>query len=62
MNEKVNEYITNVGLLCETWVITYNNFIQRGFSHKVALEHTKAFMSAFMESSVKNNGGDKTNG
>jgi hypothetical protein len=60
MNEKLNDFMNNMGLLCETWVITYNNFIQRGLTHKVALEHTKAFMSAFMESAVKNSGGEKT--
>lgn len=57
MNEKLNDFMNNMGLLCETWVLTYNNFIQRGLDHKAALEHTKAFMSSFMEFSVKFNGG-----
>lgn len=46
MNEKVKNFIDNIGVLCETWLIAYNSFVQRGLDHKTALEHTKAFMEA----------------
>lgn len=57
MNDKFKSFMDNMGLLCETWIITYNNFVQRGFDHKTALEHTKAFMASFMEYATKANGG-----
>lgn len=59
MNDKVKEFINNMGVLCETWYVTYNNFVQLGLDHKTALEHTKEFMAAFMEGIVKNGGGAK---
>lgn len=57
MNDTLKNFMNNMCVLCETWVVTYNNFIQRDMDHKTALEHTKAFMSAFFEYATKNNGG-----
>lgn len=57
MSDKLKGFMNNMGLLCETWIIIYNNFVQRGFEHKDAVEHTKAFMSSFMEYTAKNGGG-----
>lgn len=57
MNDNLKSFINNMGVLCETWLVTYNNFIQRGMDHKSALEHTQAFMTSFMEYGTKMNGG-----
>ena len=59
MNDNLKNFMNNMGILCETWIVTYNNFIQRGMDHKTALEHTKAFVSAFFGPFNKNNGGDE---
>lgn len=59
MNDNMKIFMNNMGLLCETWVITYNKFVQLGLSHKEALDHTKTFMAAFMEYAIKNNGGNE---
>lgn len=57
MNENVASFINNVGLLCETWVVVYNKFIQSGMDIKTALVHTKEFMAAFIEGAIQSNGG-----
>lgn len=54
MPDKVKNFINNIGLLCETWIITYNSFREHGVEHRMALEHTKAFMTAFMETGIQN--------
>ena len=61
MNDKLNEFVKNMGVLCETWYVSYSNFIKMGLDHKAALDHTKGFMAAFMESFGKNGGGEKPN-
>ena len=59
MSDNVNKFISNIGVLCETWIVTYNQFLSHGMEHKVALEHTQAFMKAFMESANGNKGDDQ---
>ena len=54
MLENVNNFINNMGVLCETWIVTYNQFISHGMEHKAALEHTQAFMESFMKSANGN--------
>jgi hypothetical protein len=56
MNENLKNFVNNIGLLCETWAVTYNKFREMGFEHKFAMEHTKEFMAAFLAAS-QNNGG-----
>ena len=58
MNDKMNNFINNMGLLCETWLLTYHQFINHGLEHKAALEHTQSFMKTFMESANGNKGGN----
>lgn len=58
MSDNLKSFMNNMGVLCETWVVTYNNFIKCGMDHKTALEHTKAFMASFFEYSTKTNGGN----
>lgn len=59
MNDALKNFMNSMGVLCETWMVTYNNFLQRGMDHKTAMEHTKAFMSSFMDYVTKNGGGEK---
>lgn len=59
MNEKLNSYIANVGILCETWVIVYKNFLSQGMDAKDALMHTQGFMTAFMNGAANHDGGKK---
>lgn len=59
MSDNINKFISNMGILCETWLVTYNQFLSHGLEHKAALEHTQSFMKAFMESSTGNKGGDQ---
>ena len=59
MNENVNKFINNMGVICETWLVAYNQFLAHGMEHQAALEHTQAFMKSFMESANGNKGGDQ---
>lgn len=59
MDDKLKNFIANMGMLCETWTVVYNSFISQGMTAKDALTHTQAFMSAFMASVPQNNGGEK---
>ena len=59
MSDNVNNFINNMGVLCETWLVAYNQFLAHGVEHKVALEHTQAFMKSFMDSANGNKGGDQ---
>lgn len=58
MPERVKEFIKGIGILTETWMVTYNSFTAQGLDHTKALEHTKIFMTAFISSmlgAVNNN-------
>lgn len=55
----VNNFINNMGVLCETWLVTYNQFLSHGLEHKAALDHTQAFMKSFMDSANGNKGGNQ---
>lgn len=58
-NEQVKQLIQNVGMMTELWVITFNGFVNQGLPEAVALNHTKAFMSAMFEAFVTPNGSGK---
>lgn len=60
MNEKFKSFVNSIGIMCETWYLAYNKFIQLGCDHKTALEHTNEFMTAFFSWTSQNgneNGG-----
>ena len=59
MNEKLNSFITNLGVLCETWSIVYKNFLAQGMGAKEALLHTQSFMTTFITGITNNDGGKK---
>ena len=59
MSDNLNRFISNMGVICETWLVAYNQFLAHGMEHKAALEHTQAFMKSFMESANGNKVGDQ---
>ncbi len=59
MNESVKKFVTSLGLLCETWTLTYNKFVEQGYSAKEAMNHTQAFMTAFLVASSQQGSGNK---
>ena len=56
-NEKLSSFITNIGIMCETWTLAYKNFINQGMSPKDAMTHTQGFMTAFIAGTSQNGGG-----
>lgn len=59
MNENLNAFMTNLGVLCETWTVVYKNFLNQGLEPKEALPHTQGFMTAFINGAVSSDGGKK---
>ena len=59
MSKNVNTFISNMGALCEMWLITYKQFVDHGLDHKAALEHTQSVMTSFMQATYGNKGGDQ---
>lgn len=62
MNDNLKNFVNNIGLLCETWALAYEKFIQMGYDNVTALRHTKEFMAAFMTAAGQNGGSDKKEG
>lgn len=56
MNEGLKAFVSSLGILCETWTLTYNKFIEQGYSVKEAMTHTQAFMTAFLTATTANGG------
>ena len=56
MTDGLQSFVNNIGLMCETWSLAYSKFIQMGFDHPAAMEHTKEFMSIFLSSAAQHNG------
>lgn len=57
MDDKLKSFVNNIGVLCETWTLTYNKFIGQGFTPKDAITHTQGFMTALITASMQNTGG-----
>lgn len=57
-NEQLKDFFNAMGATTEIWLIVYNSFIDSGMSLKSAIEHTQAFMTAFMTSLLKNGKGE----
>lgn len=49
-NNQITELIKGIGMMCELWTITYQNFKSQKLSEEEAIKHTAAFMSVMMES------------
>ena len=56
MQDGLKSFMTNLGVLCETWMLVYNNFVSLGLNAKDALTHTKEFMSSVVGGIMKNGG------
>lgn len=49
MNENnITELFNSIGVFVDLWVITFNNFLQRGFDRKEALKHTKSLFETVL--------------
>lgn len=55
MDSGFTNFMNNIGIMCETWWVTYKKFITMGLSHDDAIAHTKEFM-AMMLAALPNNG------
>lgn len=60
MNDNLKNFVNNIGIMCETWAVTYNKFREMGYDHKSALEHTKEFMGVFLAASQNNGASNGT--
>jgi hypothetical protein len=60
MNDKMLDFIKTIGVISETWGVTYKSFLNQGFEPNDALIHTKLLIETMMESMI--NGGGKENG
>lgn len=58
MNENLKQFIEGTGIMCETWIIMYNNFLKLGLTQKDALMHTREMMSVMYEAMTGNSNGD----
>lgn len=56
MQDGLKSFVNNLGILCETWVLVYNNFTKLGLGPKDAISHTKEFMSAMINNMGQNGG------
>lgn len=57
MNDNLQNFINNMGVLCETWTLTYKNFLSQGMDVKDAMMHTQGFMTALISATTKTTGG-----
>lgn len=57
-NEQLKDFFNAMGATTEIWLIVYNSFRDGGISEESAIEHTQAFMTAFMTSLFKNGKGE----
>lgn len=48
MNENLQSFVNSIGLMCEIWYLTYKKFIELGFDHKRAMEHTRELMGTLL--------------
>lgn len=59
MNDKLKNFIDNLGVMCETWTLIYGKFLSQGMDAKDAMMHTQGFMAALVTGIVQNNGGNQ---
>lgn len=52
MNDKLKQFIADIGALCEMWTIIYRSFLNQGMDANEALKHTQAFLTATMNSDL----------
>ena len=58
-NEQLKDFFNAMGATTEIWLIVYNSFRDSGMPEQSAIEHTQAFMTAFMTSMFKNAKGEE---
>lgn len=58
MSDGLKSFMSNFGVLCETWTLTYSNFLKQGMNAKDAMTHTQGFMSSLIAASMQTNNGN----
>lgn len=58
MKPNLEAFIASIGILCETWTITYRHFRKQGLKKREALTHTRGFMTSYISSYVLTAKGD----
>lgn len=53
MNDDLKNFVNNIGILCETWALAYEKFIQMEYDNATALKHTREFMASFMSAAAQ---------
>lgn len=61
MNDKMAEFIKTIGVMSETWGLTYKSFLNQGFTPSESLIHTKMLISTMMDSIINGGGKEKEN-
>ena len=56
MNDKLKNLITNIGILCEMWMVVYRGFAGQGMNQTESIMHTQAFMDTLMKNIIQLNG------
>ena len=57
-NDGLKAFVNSMGVLCEMWTLTYQNFLKQGMNAKDAMIHTQGFMTALVAASMQNGGGE----
>ena len=58
-NDQLKDFFDTMGATTEIWLVAYNGFRDSGMPEQSAIEHTQAFMTAFMTSILKNAKGEE---
>lgn len=59
MNDNFKNFVNNMGVLCETWTLTYRNFLSQGMDEKEAMVHTQGFMTSLIAATTQIGGGNE---
>ena len=51
MNEKALEFIKQIGVMTEIWIVVYQAFLSRGMNQEEAMMHTKHFYETIIKTS-----------
>ena len=53
-NDRLNDFIKNLGMITEMWMIFYKGFRSQGLDDSEALKHTGALFGAIIDNMISN--------
>lgn len=53
MSDELKNFCNNMGVLIETWMLTFRKFKELGLSDEEAIKHTQAFMVSLFKNGLK---------